>query len=329
MTRYDDSNAPQGTPVPGGIPAPPGQPQMSIGPPPAAPPPGVHGDLPTGGACSGNANKKLPVIAGLIIAAFAARAGGAGALVLLSGPEELSMNDYAEKVCDEVIEAIVKERNDLLESNDYEKRVGEEDVDNEKEAQEAIDLVKQDLDFRVEFIDAIDSFNGGQVVRGSDGEELQEQLSDYVDDVRGDLEDAREHVEQADPADEEDVFDDLNEVYGELNPPDIYGDDRDPGYDLANELVHADESCNLFGTGEEQAACDTERAMLITAWNAAITSNKVNVESETYRDYLNDPDEIKYFSDPTNGGAVRTVTTVVNATPADCPSITDDELHDM
>ena len=86
------------------------------------------------------------------------------------------------------------------------------------------------------------------MVRGSDGEELQEQLSDYVDDVRGDLEDAREHVEQADPADEEDVFDDLNEVYGELNPPDIYGDDRDPGYDLANELVDIDEDCAVFPT---------------------------------------------------------------------------------
>ena len=92
MTRYDDSNAPQGTPVPGGIPAPPGQPQMSIGPPPAAPPPGVHGDLPTGGACSGNANKKLPVIAGVITAAFGARAGRHGALVLGRGAEDFSMN---------------------------------------------------------------------------------------------------------------------------------------------------------------------------------------------------------------------------------------------
>ena len=245
MTWYDDSNSPQPTPPPGSAP-PPVQAQPPVGGPPAAPPPGVHGDLPTGGASSNN--KKLLIVFGVAIAAVVTIAGGIGAFVLLSGPDELSMSDYAEKMCDEVIEPIVKERNDLLESNDYEKRVGEEDVDNEKEAQEAIDLVKQDLDFRVEFIDAIDSFNDGQVVRGSDGEELQEQLSDYVDDVRGDLEDAREHVEQADPADEADVFDDLNEVYGELNPPDIYGDDRDPGHDLANELVHADEDCAVFPT---------------------------------------------------------------------------------
>ena len=35
-----------------------------------------------------------------------------------------------------------------------------------------------------------------------------------------------------------------------------------------------------------KAACETERASLITAWNAAFTSNQVNTTAETYTDYL-------------------------------------------
>ena len=110
MSWYDDSTSPPGAPLPG-APTQAGPPQQMPTNPPMPPPPGVHGDLPTNG--SGNTNRRLLLILGLGIAAVVTLVGGIGAFLLLSGPEELSMNDYAEKMCDEAIEPGVKERDDL------------------------------------------------------------------------------------------------------------------------------------------------------------------------------------------------------------------------
>ena len=77
------------------------------------------------------------------------------------------------------------------------------------------------------------------------------------------------------------------------------------------------------------AACETERSSIITAWNAAYTSNLVNdaASQETYDKYLvGGASGLKYFAAPTSTGATR-----VNATkvlPADCAAIADADLQD-
>ena len=180
MAWYDDPNntqgaaapgsssVPPGPPqVPGGQPqmpppvqpqTPPGPPQGLGGPPQMGPPQGVHGDLPTSGGGNNN-NKLLLVIAAVAVAAVVTIGGGIGAFMLLSGPEELSMSSYADKMCDEVIEPNREELVSLVESRRYEKRLFDRDIDNEDEAQEAIDLATENLDFREQLNSAIGSFN--------------------------------------------------------------------------------------------------------------------------------------------------------------------------
>jgi prepilin-type N-terminal cleavage/methylation domain-containing protein len=73
------------------------------------------------------------------------------------------------------------------------------------------------------------------------------------------------------------------------------------------------------------AACKTERASLITAFNAAYTSNQVNAGTETYTDYM-EGTTIKYFGVPSaTTGATRLLTTDVSAT--DCPAIGQESLQ--
>ncbi|MEZ5381514.1 MAG: type II secretion system protein [Microthrixaceae bacterium] len=75
-----------------------------------------------------------------------------------------------------------------------------------------------------------------------------------------------------------------------------------------------------------KAACDTERGALITAWNAAFTSNKVNTTAETYTDYLDSP--LKYFGTPSAAaGATRTAATTTDVPIADCANIPAGDLQ--
>ncbi|MBP7930943.1 MAG: type II secretion system protein [Acidimicrobiia bacterium] len=70
-----------------------------------------------------------------------------------------------------------------------------------------------------------------------------------------------------------------------------------------------------------KAACETERASLITAWNAAFTSNQVNTTAETYTDYLENSNLV-YFDNPTAAGAARSASAKsAKVTAADCAPI--------
>ena len=76
------------------------------------------------------------------------------------------------------------------------------------------------------------------------------------------------------------------------------------------------------------AACETERGSIITAWNAAYTSNQIDGNAETYTDYLDSG--LEYFAVPTNAGAARAAATLPDSPPAaDCAAITDAELQDI
>ena len=248
MSWYDDSNNPPGAPRPG-MPPQPGQPQQMPNGLPTGPPPGVQGDLSTNNG--GNNNQRMLVIIGLAVAAVVTFAGGIGAFLLLSGPEERSMGDYAEKMCDEAIEPAVKENNDLFESRDYEKRINNREIDDEQDAQEAIELAGQSLDRIGHLISEVKEFNGSHVVKGGDGDELQEELTDFTDDMNDNIKKAREALDDADPSDEEDVFDELDDAFSELDQPSIYRTDRDPGYELQTELGDVDQDCSIFYSSDE------------------------------------------------------------------------------
>ena len=82
------------------------------------------------------------------------------------------------------------------------------------------------------------------------------------------------------------------------------------------------------------AACKTERASIITAFNAAKTANYSKVSGaadESYTSYLSSSADIKYFTLPTAPatGAARTAatTTDVAATGVGCDNITTGELN--
>jgi prepilin-type N-terminal cleavage/methylation domain-containing protein len=87
----------------------------------------------------------------------------------------------------------------------------------------------------------------------------------------------------------------------------------------------------VFAVGKSTAnadkvACQTERASLITAHKAAVTSNKVNAttDQETWADYLENP-SLKYFATPTatyTGTPTMTAArTTQGGTIADCTAI--------
>ena len=74
----------------------------------------------------------------------------------------------------------------------------------------------------------------------------------------------------------------------------------------------------------DKVACETERASLITAHKAAVTSNKVNTTNKSWTNYLENP-TLKYFDAPV---AVYTGTPTFTAarnseggTIADCTSL--------
>ncbi len=79
----------------------------------------------------------------------------------------------------------------------------------------------------------------------------------------------------------------------------------------------------------EVAACKTERASIITAWNAAYTSNKVNDVAESWESYLPDgATKITFFGAPnaTTGAARKLPVGDVPDSAAKCATIDQKEL---
>ncbi|WP_020378842.1 type II secretion system protein [Candidatus Microthrix parvicella] len=100
----------------------------------------------------------------------------------------------------------------------------------------------------------------------------------------------------------------------------------------------------VFAVGNSTAnakktACATERSSIITAWNAAATSNEINASGsyEDWTDYLKNAN-LEYFSDPakTNAGkttkpapgiVLRDPNPGTNPAEADCKQIAANELQ--
>ena len=80
------------------------------------------------------------------------------------------------------------------------------------------------------------------------------------------------------------------------------------------------------------AACKTERASIITGWNAAAASNKISGNNETWANYLKSSD-FQYFDSPAAGttpAAVNrsaTKNTGVSDAAGDCPDIPSAEFQ--
>ena len=80
-----------------------------------------------------------------------------------------------------------------------------------------------------------------------------------------------------------------------------------------------------------KAACDTERGAIITAWNAAATSNKVSGNDESWDDYLENSNT-KNFTMPAPGTKVpvkisRDGTTTTAVPAGDCADIETTSLN--
>jgi prepilin-type N-terminal cleavage/methylation domain-containing protein len=84
----------------------------------------------------------------------------------------------------------------------------------------------------------------------------------------------------------------------------------------------------------DKAACQTERASLITAHKAAVTSNKMNAgNKETWADYLKSAD-VQYFNKPVAGSTTpadvdrdATKNTSVSDAAGKCPDIPASEFQ--
>ena len=65
-----------------------------------------------------------------------------------------------------------------------------------------------------------------------------------------------------------------------------------------------------------KAACNAEKGSIITAWNAAYTSNQVNdsANQETWQSYMKDGTNLQFFNDPTTTGATRTAKAATDCT---------------
>ncbi|MEZ5371166.1 MAG: hypothetical protein R2704_00110 [Microthrixaceae bacterium] len=164
-------------------------------------------------------------------------------LLLSNRTEELRMRDYAEKMCDEVMTPLNDKFNDVTDSKEWEDRVVDRDVSNEREAEELIGVYRELADIGRESLDRLESFNGSHRVRGSDGEEVFEELEKYIEDGRDDLDSLMEDLDQLDPADEDRVLDDIDELGSDSTSLDA--NEGEPIADLQSELYEADEDCSL------------------------------------------------------------------------------------
>ena len=66
-----------------------------------------------------------------------------------------------------------------------------------------------------------------------------------------------------------------------------------------------------------KAACNAEKGSIITAWNAAYTSNQVNAagaDQETWQSYMKDGTNLQFFNNPTTAGATRTAKAATDST---------------
>lgn len=81
------------------------------------------------------------------------------------------------------------------------------------------------------------------------------------------------------------------------------------------------------------AACKTERASIVTGWNAAAASNKISGNNETWADYLKSAD-VQYFNKPVAGSTTpadvdrdATKNTSVSDAAGKCPDIPASEFQ--
>ncbi len=76
-------------------------------------------------------------------------------------------------------------------------------------------------------------------------------------------------------------------------------------------------------------ACKTERASIITAFQAAKTANlskAPTAATESYTNYLSNSASLKYYQTPTVAGATRSTNTTSDVPSTDCTDIAQTEI---
>jgi hypothetical protein len=235
MTWYNDPE-PTGGPPPFEA-QPSGMPTNSL---PLPPPAGVGGDLPT--SSPNGPNKNVWWIVAGVGTLLAMMTVGTGAFLLLSNrTEELSMGDYAEKLCDEVIQPGLDDIEGVADDDEFEDLADLEELTSESDARDFLRFMTLTTDQAEKMVDNIDSFNQGHRLRGADGEDLQEDLTDYTDDGRDAIEQLRRFITNADPADAEDLM----EEFIDLDVSSSSLSDTEVGAEVNEELADVDDACSL------------------------------------------------------------------------------------
>lgn len=241
--------SPPAAPSPSGLP-PAGQPPSGAvppGPPFAGPPPSSGPPEPD----KKSSNTTYLVIAGIGAALAVTLIGGFFVVQALRAPAEMSVNDYAGAYC----EAIEQPSGELLDAaEDYydaESDLRNEDYEfsrvSEREASELQALAETTLRSMIAHVDAVAGFSNGHRLRGSDGETLHEDIVDWADTQREELEDSMRDLDDVDAADGEDAAQDISDA---LIYDVEYVEDSDEVLEVAEAAYEENDEC-LFPSSYE------------------------------------------------------------------------------
>lgn len=235
MTWYNDQEPSAGPPAFGA--APPGAPASPV-------PPTGGGDVPT--TPSSGSNRTVLLVVTVVGALLAMMTVGAGAFLLLSNrTEELSMGDYAEKMCEEAIEPRLEEVEEWADAEEWEDLKGSDETFSRKQGRLFLQFMTEFTDHFELLTDDIESFNAGHRLRGPDGDDLFDELNDMIDESRHGVETLREELRDADPSD----IPALSERFDKLGESaSTYAlSDSDIGAELNEELAEVNEDCKSVG----------------------------------------------------------------------------------
>lgn len=240
MSWYND---PEVGPPPA-TPAPPAPPQVPPGGP-TGQPAGQGGDGGQGGVGSLLGNTRLVLAVGAVAVVVTLVVGFVGYRVVF-GPTEMTDREYTRALCDDVLEPAAKEIEDISDSRDFE-RIVNMDVNSESDARKAVDAAKRFVEATNSAFRSTHSFSGSNRLKGSDGEDLHSEIDEGMQDWRDLFDEVMRDLNDIDPKDEEDVVEDIQKAFGDLEGLDLSVREGDPAYELMSRTYDVDEDCgNMF-----------------------------------------------------------------------------------
>ncbi len=185
------------------------------------------------------------VVAGVVGLLGLSVIGIFGLKMVFGGPAELSDAKYAKEFCD-AVEDHAKDSQRTFEKMVSNRDLSDPDsVGSEREAKRIKDLAIEGVDQLRLVVEDVRSFNDSHILRGREGEEFRQDLSEALDDLSESLDEMKVDFDELDPADEGGMVEDLASVLSDYDNSDLTVEDGDPGWDMAVKLSD-EEYCNLF-----------------------------------------------------------------------------------